>query len=66
MNCPKCKKANLIENTSIVGMFRRKKVFTYFCPLCDYEKEKEVNYSLSDCLEEVGRDLEKAGKKMDG
>ncbi len=65
MKCPKCKDVNLIENTSIKGQFRRKKVFTAFCLLCGFEKEKEVSYSLSDCLIEVGRDLEKIGKKMD-
>ncbi len=64
MNCPKCKKAKLIENISIKGQFRRKKIFTFFCPLCDFEKEKEVSYSLSDCLMEVGEDLKRIGKKI--
>jgi|TARA_Y100000310_G_C20635458_1_gene790902 transposase-like protein len=65
MKCPKCKEGNLKETESIKGLFVRHKVFRYFCPLCSYDKEKQVPYSLSDSLIEVGKDLEKIGKKME-
>ena len=66
MQCPNCKKGKLIENLSYVGVFKRYKLYSYFCPLCNYEKEKKIPYSLSDSLIEVGKDLEKIGKRMEG
>ena len=49
MKCPKCKKCELKENVRYKrkGFFKNKayKILTYFCPLCDFEKEKELEIS---------------------
>jgi len=59
MQCKKCKQGTIKEIISITGFFKRQKVYRYFCPLCSYDTTKVVPYSLSDCLIEVGKDLEK-------
>jgi len=39
--CPKCKKGKILFNESLSGIiFRRKKIRTYYCVLCDFENTK--------------------------
>ena len=39
MKCPKCDNEEIKEQVSIVGRFKKKKIITYYCPLCDYKNE---------------------------
>lgn len=43
MLCPKCKQGIIMCDTSLTGViFNRKRIHTYFCPLCDFENSKEI------------------------
>jgi len=49
MFCPQCKKAELKENTSIgKSWFRWRKIITYFCPLCTFERRKTFSMTSED------------------
>ena len=63
MKCPKCKKGEIKENISYNANAERSskikekilgvsdygvKIFTYFCPLCDFHKEKRIKISYYD------------------
>ena len=68
MKCPKCKKGELKEElkieTSKISLLRRfnfdavnntpaKKIYTYFCPLCDFHKEKVIETTLGNLNRET-------------
>ena len=43
MKCPNCKKGDILFDMSLDGMiFKRKKIYTYFCPLCDFKNVKII------------------------
>lgn len=50
MLCPECENpVELKENISLKkGILKRFKVFTYFCPLCDFERVKEISISVDE------------------
>lgn len=49
MKCPICDKGELKENISIKkSFFKTKKIFTYFCPVCSWEKKHEFDMSKED------------------
>ena len=58
MICPKCSKAEILVELNIIGyIFARKKVYTYYCSLCDYNNKKVFKISES----EYQAELEKKG-----
>jgi len=66
MKCPKCKKGELQEHISIKGVFKSKKVYTYFCPLCNYKNKKEFPYSWHDKMKANAEIIHKGkGTKID-
>lgn len=48
MNCPNCNNVELKEHISLRGLIFKKKVYTYFCPVCDFTKSKEFALSKED------------------
>ena len=53
MNCPKCNK-EFKENISLrKGFFCFKKIFSFFCVSCDFEKEKIIKISKENYTAEV-------------
>ncbi len=66
MKCPNCKKGELVQNISYrtngwgTKYFKK---YAFFCPNCDYEKEKELEISFSDYNAEItakhrGKDID--------
>lgn len=54
MMCPLCKAENLKENVSLKkGLFKLQKIFTYFCPICDFFKEVKISISKENYDTEV-------------
>jgi len=53
MKCPKCKKGELESNISYRGFFSKTKVYTYFCPLCNFHNEKLIKISVADYSSEI-------------
>jgi len=56
MQCPnpKCHKAQVRENVSIGrGVFSKKKIITFYCPICDWQKTKEFQMTKHDLQLEV-------------
>lgn len=48
MECPKCKKGVIVSQESITGWPFKKKRVKYYCPLCDWENQKEFRLSQED------------------
>jgi transposase-like protein len=48
MNCPKCKEGEIKEQVSITGLIFKKKNVHFYCPLCDYQNDKEFKLSKED------------------
>ena len=48
MLCPKCKTELKESITYRKRWFWKYKVYNYFCPSCDYDKEKEIKISKED------------------
>lgn len=63
MKCPKCKKGEIKENISYRGFFNKEKIFTYFCPLCEFHKEKRIKISLGELNAELM--AKRSGKSED-
>jgi len=53
MNCPECK-TTIKENVSLKkGFFKLIKVYTYFCPLCNFRKEVLIKISKENYSAEI-------------
>ncbi len=53
LRCPKCK-AEIEVDVSHKGIiFNRKKILTYYCPLCDFENKKEFKLNETQYKKEV-------------
>ena len=48
MLCPKCKQGEIKEQVSITGLIFKKKNVYFYCPLCDYQNNKEFKLSKKD------------------
>lgn len=54
MICPLCKTDTLKENVSLrKGFLKLQKIFTYFCPMCDFRKEVIIKISKENYDTEV-------------
>lgn len=48
MRCPLCQIADIKEHVSIKGIVFKKKVYCYFCPLCQFTNIRKFRISSSD------------------
>jgi hypothetical protein len=46
MKCPKCHKVNIKEHIELKGVFRKKTIYHYFCPFCNFKKTKEFRINV--------------------
>ena len=52
--CPACNGAGIRKEVSLRGtIFKRKKVITFYCPLCHFENKKEFELSRDDYEAEI-------------
>lgn len=56
MNCPNCKEGILKEDISVKGLiWNRRKIYTYFCPLCSFENSKVIKVNEDEYQAEIKR-----------
>ena len=58
MKCPKCKQTEILQEVNLKGtIFARRKIITFYCPLCDFKNQKQFKLSEN----EYQAELEKKG-----
>ena len=58
MKCPNCNNGEIKEDFSLTGIvFTRKKVYTYFCPICDFSNEKIIKISENEYQAELNKKI---------
>ena len=59
MKCPKCKEGEIEKEISLKGFFKKRKIITYHCPLCDFRNVQEFKISCRNHkFEEMKREKE--------
>ena len=48
MKCPKCEQGEVLMNISLSGIFKKKKVITFYCPVCSFINKHEFELSVDD------------------
>lgn len=73
MDCPSCGDDGIKKEITLKGFMNKKKVVTYYCPLCHFENSHEFELSREDFeLEKRKKDVliqllqAKARRKKDG